>query len=69
MTQIVWLILDNQEHGKHIRIREEQRKEFGSKIDLTIQDLEIEAIQVKIDYLRYKAEKLEILRKSIESSS
>ena len=68
--------MDKKEHADHINILQQQQEEFGDTIDLTMLNLEIswrtlevQAIEAKINYLRYKAEQLEILRKSIESSN
>lgn len=66
---IVQLLVDKQEHEDIIRILKQQIEEFGSEIDLTMQYLEIkwrtlesQTMQAKIEYLRYKSDKLETLQ-------
>ncbi len=52
--QIVRLVVNKQENQDHIFILEEQRKEFEGQVDSRMQGLEITAIEVKINYVRYK---------------
>ena len=68
------LVVKKLEHDDHIQTLRSQREEYGDEIDLHMLDLEIawrslevKAIEANIEFLRYKQDKLDILRKPMMS--
>ncbi|CAF2410505.1 unnamed protein product [Rotaria sp. Silwood2] len=70
--KIVELIINKQQHEDDIKILETQ-EELGNTIDLTMlqleitwRNLEVQAMQANINFLRYKQDKLDSLRSTHE---
>ena len=68
------LVVNKLEHEDPIETLRSHREEYGDEIVLKVLDLEIawrslevRAIEANIEFLRYKQDKLDILRKSMMS--